>query len=300
MKVLVIGGGISAERDVALRSSQTVYEAVKLAGHDAELYDWDGSNEWLTKHVNSFDVALPILHGKGGEDGQIQTILEHLQIPYVGTDSHASKLCMDKQKTRDLLTKNGVLVPHGEIVSFDGYKNNPLFDKPHVLKPSGGGSSIDTFILPNIEKRNLEEISAAFDNHETLLLEEYIVGIEITAPYLEGHKLPVIEIVPPASGVFDYENKYNGNSSEICPPSHVDGQKQNAAIDLGAQVHKITKCRDLSRTDMILSGNKLYVLEINTMPGMTVQSLFPLSARTAGLSMEQVVDIFINLARSRA
>lgn len=295
VNILVIGGGISGERDVSLRSSKAVYDALMTNGHDAYLYDWDGSEEWLREHSESYDQVFPILHGVGGEDGTIQKILEDLKVRYLGTDKVHSILCMDKQKTRDILTEHSILIPIGEVVTFDQYRNHDLYNKPHVLKPVDGGSSIDTFIYPDITRREIDEVEKLFAKEKTYLLEAYISGIETTVPVLDGKVMPVIEIIPPQNELFDYENKYNGKTAELCPPKNVDIAVQKQMQSLALSVHEIMGCRHLSRTDMILSDNKIYVLEINTMPGLTSQSLFPLSARTAGMTFEELVDHMVTI-----
>lgn len=297
MNILVIGGGISSERDISLRSARAVEAAAKELGYTVEIYDWDGSEDWLRSNATRFTIILPILHGNGGEDGQIQSLLEELNVSFLGSGSIASKTCFDKLAARNQIQSAGLRVASGGLVDYSTYKTHHLFDKPHVLKPAEGGSSIDTFIFPDLTKRDLNQIERAFERHNKLLLEEYIQGIEITVPILEGVDLPVIEIVPPDNGVFDYDNKYNGQSRELCPPQHVGHDLQLQASKVAAQIHELFGCRDLSRTDIIIDGSELVVLEINTMPGMTEQSLFPLAARTAGLSMKQLVGHYIDLVR---
>lgn len=296
MKVLVIGGGISPERKISLLSAQAVYDAAKVGGHEAVLYDWDGTTEWLAQNIASFDVALPILHGKGGEDGHIQKLLEQFSTPFVGTSSAASEICIDKQKTQAILAKAGVLVPSGEVVSYSRYLSHPLYAGPHVVKPFTGGSSIDTFIYDEAPSEVSPEVVEAFGRYGTMLLEGFIAGVEITVPILDGYDLPIIEIVPPAHGFFDYKNKYNGKTKELCPPESITAEQQKQAKSLGRKVHDILHCRDLSRIDIIVSKGKLYTLEANTMPGMTAHSLFPLAASRVGLDMTTLVNVFIKLA----
>lgn len=290
MKILVIGGGISSERDVSLRSSKAVYDALLSTGHDAFLYDWDGSEKWLVENAGSYDQAFPILHGEGGEDGVIQGILEKIGIRYLGTDQAHSKLCIDKQQTREILTNHAITVPVGEVVTYDQYNAHSLYRKPHVLKPVDGGSSIDTYIFPDYTVRDDKAVQDSFQKMSEYLLEEYIEGVEATVPILDGYDMPVIEIIPPENGLFDYENKYNGKTAELCPPKNIDELTQAKMKDLAQSVHNIMGCRHLSRTDMILSNGKIYVLEVNTMPGLTAQSLFPLSAKTMGLDFESLVE----------
>lgn len=296
MNVLVIGGGISAEREISLQSSKAVLSAAGEAGHQAQYYDWDGSERWLLEHVSEFDVVLPILHGAGGEDGKVQDVLERTHIPFLGSGSTASALCFDKEKSLEVLAAHGIRIPKGKVVTYADYKSCELFHRPHILKPSDGGSSVDTFIYRDIRQRDLAAVEAAFAKHKTLLLEEFIAGSEITVPILAGRELPIIEIIPPPNGVFDYENKYNGRTQELIPAVHVNADIQKRAQICGVKIHQLFGCRHLSRVDMIVRGNDLYVLEINTMPGMTAQSLFPKAAAAAGLSFPRLVDYFITIA----
>lgn len=295
MKVLVIGGGTSSEREISLHSSKAVHEAAVESGHSAEFYDWDGTDEWLRENVKQFDVVLPILHGTGGEDGEIQLLLEELNARYLGSDSSASKLCFDKEKTLEVLAKNAVTIPAGRLVTYEQYLNDPLFSAPHVLKPFNSGSSVDTFIYPDSSNKDLVAIQGAFQRHPQMLLEEFVTGVEITVPVLEGKDLPVIEIIPPENGVFDLENKYNGKTQELIPPVNITEALQQEARELAARVHKLLGCRHLSRTDMIIKEAKLYILEVNTLPGMTNQSLFPKAAAYAGMKFPQFINYLITL-----
>lgn len=297
MNVLVIGGGISSEREVSLRSAHSILKSLKKnRKHHVSMYDWDGSEKWLNDNLATFDVVFPALHGEGGEDGQIQKILENNHVAYIGTDSHNSANCIDKIKTKSILRKNGIRVPDGSTVNLNEYKKHHLYNHPHVLKPLIGGSSIDTFIFPEISNRIDSEIVQAFNTHHILLIEEFISGVEITVPILGFKSLPIIEIIPPKNATFDYKNKYNGKTQELCPAVHVSDRLQSEAGDIAEKVHKIMGCRHLSRTDMIIQNNEIIVLEINTMPGFTEQSLYPRSARVSGLDMIELTERLINLA----
>lgn len=295
MRVLVIGGGISDERDVSLRSAKSIFDAIPLT-HEKYMYDWDGSSDWLSQNAENYDVALPILHGVGGEDGQIQAILENVGLAYLGSGIEVSKACMDKQKTQTLLADNGILVPKQEVVTKELYINSELSKTMHVLKPIDGGSSLDTFICRDGLLSEPEQIKV-FQSHKEMILEEFIEGEEVTVPVLDGYDLPLIHIIPPEGKFFDYENKYNGATQEICNPDTIDQAIQVQARDLAKKVHTAMNCRHFSRVDIIIDKqNRLYVLEINTIPGLTDQSLFPKSAQYIGLSMPELVEHFITLA----
>lgn len=296
MKVLVIGGGISDERDVSLLSSRSVLTAASKAGHDAEFYDWDGSSHWLESKVHNFDVVLPILHGEGGEDGQIQVILESLGAHYLGSDARSSKICIDKNKTQQMLKSHNILIPGYAVLTQDQYMTSNLSQIRHVVKPIAGGSSLDTFIDVLPQDARLAQIQKAFSSHDKMLVEEFVEGVEVTVPVLDGKKLPLIEIVPPEGQFFDYNNKYNGQTSELCPSPNASDELQQKAQSIARRVHDLLGCKHLSRVDMIINKQgAIYTLEINTMPGMTDASLFPLAAKTVGLEMPELVDYLIQL-----
>ena len=297
MNILVIGGGTSSERPVSLRSAQAVYDALETNSLNiVDIYDWDGTEEWLNREVKKYDVVFPVLHGEGGEDGKIQRILERNKVAFVGTDSLRSAECINKTATKNILRKHGIRVPKGQVVTYQQYIAHDLYNKAHVLKPVIGGSSIDTFIFPELSSRVDADITKAFEVHHTLLVEEYITGIEITVPILVDKKLPIIEIIPPKNATFDYANKYNGKTQELCPAVHLSKDQQNEAYDIAKSVHSVMGCRHLSRTDMIVQNNEIVVLEINTMPGFTSQSLFPRAAAVFGFNMQDLTMYLVQLA----
>jgi len=299
MNILVIGGGISPEREVSLRSSKAVENALNGLDHRSFLYDWDGSTDWLRSHGCSFDMIFPILHGEGGEDGYIQKILEGLNIPFLGSDSTSSRNCMNKDVTRRSQEANNIQIPRGDVVDFKEYKSHDLYNKPHVLKPVMGGSSIDTHIFNDATVKNIVPIEASFNKGSEYLIEEYIFGIEVTASILGEEALPIAEIIPPPNEVFDFANKYNGKTREICPPENISISLQKDLQEKALLVHNTMGCRHISRVDMIINKKGIHVLEINTMPGMTEESLFPRAARAYGKSLGDVAQIFVSLVNAQ-
>ena len=296
MRILVIGGGISNEREVSLKSSRSIFDAISTI-HDKFFYDWDGGEQWLNDNLANFDVALPILHGVGGEDGQIQSILEKANIKYLGSDSRSSKICIDKKATQELLKSQNILVPGFGALTYQQYQESDFINKRHVVKPNDGGSSLNTFIDVRPDDPRSDQIKKAFDTRGSMMVEDFISGVEVTVPVLEGKELPLIEIVPPEGEFFDYDNKYNGKTQEICPSENVASDLQKNAQMVAKKAHDILGCRHLSRVDIIIDQRgQMYVLEVNTMPGMTTQSLFPKSAQVSGMSMTGFVDYLIELA----
>ena len=272
--------------------------ATALRELDNEVSVLDSSD--TDEKIINCEVIFPVLHGVGGEDGTFQLRLENLGVPFVGSGSESSKICMDKSTYREFMIHRGFLMPHGEIVDESSYFNNSLKSQPHVLKPIDGGSSVDTHILRQVDNRNDDLIRQSFQRHPRMLLEELIVGVEVTVGILGNQALPVIEIIPPEDGDFDFENKYNGKTQELIPPPHVNPETQCSVQELALSVHQAAGCRDFSRSDFIITHDqKCYLLETNTIPGMTNQSLFPKAAQAAGYSMHDCTSMLVALAHLR-
>lgn len=295
MRILVIGGGISPERGVSIKSADTVYQACRKKYKDTFFYDWDGSDDWLRSHGRNFDVAFPVLHGVGGEDGVIQTILEEIGLSYLGSSSSSSRRCIDKWLTKQDLISAGIHVPSGELVNAESYMMHPLSSCAHVIKLVDGGSSIGTHIVRNPDMSSSSLLSSIFKDADSVLIEELIQGHEITVSVIGDDALPVVEIIPPIDEEFDFENKYNGKTRELCPPINLSKSVQLEAQNLAIRVHKVMRCRHLSRVDMMISERGMYVLEINTMPGLTERSLFPIAWNAAGHSVVDMVERFKDL-----
>ncbi len=297
MKIAILCGGNSSERDISLRSGRAVAAALETKHYEVTVLDTQEEWEAIKHQMLLCDVAFPVLHGAGGEDGTIQRLLEDINMPYVGSGIEASEVCFDKWRYKQLLNERGVTTPKGELVDANKFWLSQLIHKPYVLKPLGGGSSIDTIIARDPAKVDRAQVEDIFSRNPHMLLEELITGTEITVGVLGTKALPVIEIIPPDSGEFDFENKYNGKTQELCPPQNVDEAVQEKAQRLAEQVHAICGCKDMSRTDMIVAAdNTLYVLETNTIPGMTDQSLLPKAAQAHGLSMPDLVDTLVQTA----
>ncbi len=294
--VVVLGGGDSPEREVSLRSSAAVVRAAKDAGYDVQVCDPKDGLGFLDK-LSKNAVVLPILHGVGGEDGELQAKLEKYGLRYLGADSEASKLCFDKHLTRQRLAESNLPIPRGAAIKRAEYDNHPIAQKPHILKVARGGSSIGTLFVQDPETTDIKKVDEIFSLDNLAIIEELVDGTEITVPILGGRALPVIEICPPENGEFDYKNKYNGKTQEFCPPVSISADLQQKAQDLAKQVHRVTGCRHLSRVDIIIRpDDSMVVLEINTLPGMTEQSLYPKSAKEAGISITELVDKFVYMA----
>ncbi len=295
MHILLLAGGYSNEREVSLRSGDAVEKALKTKGHEVRRADPKEDLDWPAI-IDGIDAAFIVLHGAGGEDGDIQAQLEAVGLRYTGCGIGASDLCWDKWAYKQFLEDKDVPICDGAIVELKDMDND-FFTSPFVLKPIRGGSTIDALIAHEVTEEKLDEAKRLLKKYDHMLIEPLIVGVEITVPVVGETALTPIEIIPPENKDFDYENKYNGATQELCPPVHVSENIQHEAMELAMKIHKLTGCRDISRTDMIIDKDgKLHVLETNTVPGMTDGSLLPKSAAVAGMDMPALCDKLINLA----
>lgn len=296
MNVVVLGGGDSTEREVSLRSALAVAEALTTAGYEVEKLD--PVDIGVLDTIKPHEIVFPILHGNNCEDGVIQREMEERNLSFLGSDSQVSSVCFNKDLTRQAFKSAGIPIAEGDVVTLSQYWNHPLASLPHVLKTNEGGSSIGTYIVndPNmIDKAKVEEV---FELGNKAVIEELVTGIEITVPVLDGKALSVIEIRPPADEEFDYLNKYNGRTQEICPPISIDQATQQKAQQYAEKAHAALGCRHLSRVDFIVSQDgSMVALEINTMPGMTNQSLYPLGAKTSGIDFPSLMTRFVEMVK---
>lgn len=300
MRTLVVYGGGSYMREISLQSGQAIGQALIAAGHTVTFFDPgdDTSFSLLRNMVLDTDVVFPVLHGQGGEDGRIQLVLESLGVPFVGSGSTASGNCFNKAVTLRAVHGAGIIAPVTDVIDYKMLKRHPLTKQPFVLKPNAEGSSVDTYMIRNPGSFKASLFEPAFLRHGTMLIEALIEGVEMTVGVLGSQALPVIEIVPPAGQEFDFNNKYNGATQEFCPPQSIPVGVQQQAANVALNVHRLMGCRHLSRSDMIWGkdGN-IYFLEINTMPGMTGQSLFPKAALARGMAMPQLATALVEMAK---
>lgn len=296
MHVLILTGGESSEREVSLRSAKNIFQSLQNTDHIATMIDVAEKNFDLESEAQKVDVVLPIIHGAGGEDGVIQKDLERINAKYLGSSSEISALAFDKIAFKEKMAEHGVLTPNWQIVDRQTFEKSGLKKKPYVLKPIKGGSSIDTFIVHN-PGHQIADYNEVFEKYGELLLEELILGQEITVSVLGNSALPVILIIPPDGEEFDYENKYNGKSQELVEPDMLSQVVIDESKHLAEKIHELVGLKHISRTDMIVSPDgAIYTLETNTIPGFTAQSLFPKSAQASGLSPEDLIEKLLAFA----
>ena len=303
LTIALLSGGISSERDVSIASGDQVYEALDHNKYTVLRYDPKTDLHQLVTDAPKIDAALIILHGPFGEDGTIQGLLDLLDIPYQGSGVLGSALGMNKLASKHLYEKSGLLVPSYTVLG-----QNDAFDEdtcirslglPLVVKPVGSGSSVGISVVKS--KDSLKKaIDEAFTQDDKVLIEAYIDGIELTGGVIGNDQLeafPLIEIVPDKSyEFFDYEAKYTaGATKEICP-ARINAAMTEKAQEIAKTAHQALFCKGYSRTDMILKDQDIFVLETNTIPGMTATSLLPLAAGKEGISFRRLLDRLIELS----
>jgi D-alanine-D-alanine ligase len=301
--VALLSGGISSEREVSLNSGNQVFEALDKEKYEVIRYDPKTDIERLVTDAAKIDVALIILHGLYGEDGTVQGLLDLLNIPYQGSGVLGSAIAMNKIISKQLYHQHGIKIPGYKIVKKGNTIDPALCCKqiglPMVIKPAEGGSSVGMSIVKT-EDVIESALQKAYEYDETVLLESYIKGIEITGGVIgnkELQALPLIEIIPDEKhDFFDYEAKYTaGITREICP-ARIDDSLSVKAQTYAKMAHQALSCKGYSRTDMIIQEGEIYVLETNTIPGMTPTSLLPRAAEAAGLNFSQLLDRLIELS----
>ena len=285
--IAVLMGGYSTEREISLMSGKAVYKA--LLKNNVECFPFDLTEDNLDKlWIKEFDKAFIVLHGRGGEDGYIQSLLDKRKIPFTGSGVEASNLCMNKAHTKDIWLKHELpLSP--SIVATQGKPIDPIdFPLPWAVKPTMEGSSIG---ITKVENKNELDtaLELAWQYNNEALIEHWIEGDEYTVAILGNQALPSIKIMSDHD-FYDYDSKYFSNKTEYLCPSDLSEQQEKNIRTIAMKAFNLTGASDWGRVDFILDKNKNpYLLEINTVPGMTSHSLVPMAAKAAGMNFEQLV-----------
>ncbi|SQI42512.1 D-alanine--D-alanine ligase B [Leminorella richardii] len=299
-KVAVLFGGTSAEREVSLNSGAAVLAGLKEAGVDAHPID-PKTYPVAQLKADGFDKVFIALHGRGGEDGTLQGVLEFLGLPYTGSGVMASALTMDKWRTKllwqgaDLPISPYVALKSEDLAKVDAQAIVARLGLPLIVKPSCEGSSVGMSKVNAVEEL-VPALESAFQHDTSVLVEKWLSGPEFTVAILGDEVLPSIRIQP--AGVFyDYQAKYLSDETQYFCPSGLDADKEQALRDLAMSAYRAVGCRGWGRVDVMLdSDGQFYLLEVNTAPGMTNHSLVPMAARESGLSFSQLVVKILALA----
>lgn len=306
MKIAVLYGGTSGEREVSLSTGKGIIKALQNKGHEVTAIDFSPQK---IDEVLAMDVELVFigLHGRFGEDGKIQGLLDMLEVPYVGSGVLASALAMDKAKSKQLFALNGLITAKSEVYEvtddtlFDSIEKEvrQTFTLPFVIKPNQEGSTLGLTIVKE-DHQIRTAIETAANSDSMILVEDYVKGKEVTVPVM-GHKgkeraLPVIEIIP-KNDYYDFDSKYKPGGSEHIVPAKLGDDLTTKLQNESILAHQLLGCDVYSRVDFIINEkNEPVILEVNTLPGMTPTSLFPDSAQVIGLSYDDLIQKFVELS----
>jgi len=309
LKVVVLLGGRSSEREISLLTGEEVYKALLQKGYRAAKVDLD-ENVVENLRREAPDAVFIALHGKYGEDGAVQGMLEVLGIPYTGSGILASALCLNKLFSKRIFLNEGIPTPSFALVREDEWEENEgqarsriakTFSLPVVVKPIAQGSSVGVSIVQE-EKDLAGALEVAFSYDEGALVEEYVDGREIQCGVLGNENpiaLPLVEIVSQKQ-FFDYEAKYTPGLAEEITPAPLSPEESRAGQEMGLRAYKSLGCAGLARVDMFLSPDRGFLVsEINTIPGLTKDSLFPKEAKAAGIEFPQLISRIVELALER-
>ena len=289
MKVVVLMGGRSYERDISLKTGKAVSEALRKLGHD--VYELDLSADLPCRLLEMKpDKVFIALHGPYGEDGRVQGMLDIMGIPYTGSGVLASAIAMDKDITKRLLLSENIPTPRWVCVR-KGELNFSWEEFPAVVKPADQGSSIGLKVARSSEELE-KAVKELFSMTDKVLIESFVEGRDMTVGILKDRVLPPIEIVP-RKGIYDYESKYTKGASEYVFLEEEELSKK--LQDLALKVHKLLGLKDMSRVDFrVTPEGEAFVLEVNTVPGMTELSLLPMACRKIGIGFEEMLSIIIS------
>lgn len=300
--IALLYGGTSGEREISIASGKGAGDALRKAGFNVSEFDPSNKNELIELIKGNFDVAFLCMHGKGGEDGTLQGFLEVIGLPYIGPGVWSSSTAMNKSKSKIQYASHDIPTP-GSVTMFSRGDFTPeaLIEKLGsrlVVKPATEGSALGVHIVEGMGNI-ATAIEESFEIDDEVLVETYVDGIELTVAVIgndDPQALPVIQIVP-QNDFYDFESKYApGGSKHICP-APLDGDITNRAQSLAVAAHKALECRGVSRTDIILDKEgECWVLETNTLPGMTETSLLPDAGRAAGFDFSELCVKLVEFA----
>lgn len=296
MKIGVVMGGISSEREVSLSSGREIIKNLDKSTNEVIEVILNTKNDIFEK-AQGLDFALLALHGKYGEDGTVQSILEAMDIPYSGCGMVSSALCMDKDVAKSLLVSKGIRTAKWQVYSALSQvtkESIELLGYPVVVKPNSGGSSVATFICRDYEDV-LHGVEEGLKVDTMVMVEEFLTGDEITIPVLDGKILPTLMIKPLKGGFFDYSSKYEEGGAEETIIQY-DKELQEELNLMAKESYHALRCEVYARVDFMLKDGVPYILEVNTLPGMTKSSLFPKSALGVGLDYKGLLDEIIRIS----
>lgn len=290
MKIAVACGGDSSERVISIKSGKAVHAALELAGHQSFLFDVNPKT-FSAGDLPNADLVFIALHGEYGEDGKFQTVLQSAGIPYTGSGPEACRLAMDKLAFREALTRQNLPMPRLITCGTKDQIDTTNVPYPVFIKPAIGGSSIGVSKARDGEQL-ISGVECAFRESDRIVIEKAVSGREFAVGVLNDKALQPIEICTDRD-YFDYEAKYNDPGTRYLFPENLSEGVVTAMKKLALQTHVALGCEVLSRVDLILQEDKIYILELNAIPGMTERSLLPLEAKYDGIQFPELCDIIV-------
>ena len=294
-KIAVIMGGISSEREISLKSGAGVFESLDREKYEPIKVVIDEKTDIITKIPDDVDFAFLALHGKFGEDGCVQSVLETRDIPYSGCGPLSSAMCMDKNISKKICKASGIptadwiTVKSIEEINYDRIEE---MGYPVFVKPNSGGSSVATFMIK--EKAGIEDaVRQGLEVDTEVMIEQYLPGEECTSFILDGEVFPTVSIKSEQE-FFDFEAKYSSDNGAVEEVVYLEESLQNKLNEYSRMCWDAFNCRAYVRVDFIISNGVPYVLELNTLPGLTATSLIPRSAAARGISYSQLLDKLIS------
>ncbi|MCM8823602.1 MAG: D-alanine--D-alanine ligase [Candidatus Omnitrophica bacterium] len=298
IKVGILKGGISGERKISFLSGEQASLALRRKGINVVDIIIDSSDESVIKSLickESIDLAFIALHGEFGEDGGIQSILDDLDIPYTGSSPRASYLAMNKIASKIIFIKRGIPTPSFFVLDRLVDIDDEMISFPKVVKPYYSGSSLGVSIVKNYQDYR-QAIIKAFTINDRVIVEDYIYGKELTVGILDDKPLSVVEIIPKQS-YYDFDAKYTDGLSEFNAPAPLPSHIYKKIMEIGFSAHSALGCRHFSRVDIRLDPEGIpFVLEVNTIPGLTSHSLLPLCAKVCGIGFDELILKMVELA----
>jgi len=293
MNIKILLGGDSSERDVSIKSGEAVYEAIKDQ-YTVDLIFLDEDYNFLKSRLKKNDIVFNALHGGYGEDGTLQSYLDGLNIHYTGSNADSCKIAISKHKTKLIAKNNNIKTPEWILVdSNTNFEKSIDFEPKYVVKADDQGSTLGLYIVDTLKEAKIE-YKQAKKISKRVIVEKYIPGREITVGILNGEALPIVEIIP-CNDFYDYQAKYTDHRTKYICPANINIELEKKIKNDAMKIFNLLKCKDYARVDFRLDSNISYFLEINTHPGFTSTSLFPMAARQRGISFSQLIKKIIKI-----
>ena len=291
--ILIVKGGKYAEAEVSRKTAINVETALKTKGYNTtSIEPQDNLISYLNDNKDNIDVIFNALHGSWGEDGKIQGLFEYFSIPYTHSGVSSSALGMNKFLSKSIFLNNNIVVPKGRIFINKNLNIEEEFERPYILKPINEGSSVGI----NLIKKNTDINTFLKNKYLDYLMEEYIPGIDLTVGLMSGKVIGMLEVITEKE-IYDYEFKYNSKNTKFVIPKNLDLKLKNEIYSYSEKAFKLLNCKGIARVDFRLNlkseSKKVFLLEINTQPGLTESSLFPKIAKNAGLEFPDLVEWII-------